>query len=158
MTTPEPQSRQGLSIEQALEKQGMLICPVEGNSMMPFLCERTDVVRLVPTKGLLNKYDLPLYRRPNGALVLHRIIKVKKKHYVICGDNRQFYERVPHEWVIALAVGRYRDGEYLSFDEDEHRTQITAICAARDGFRGRCRAGFAKTKIYWKALKKKLFR
>ena len=135
----------------------MLLRPVSGDSMMPLLDERTDIVKLVPVSGVLKPYDLPLYRRPSGALVLHRIIKVKKKCYIICGDNRQFYERVPHEWVIALAVGRYRGGDYLDFESEEHTAQIKALCAKRDGFFGRCRAAAAKIKRCGKAFLKRIF-
>ena len=120
------------AIEQALEQQGSLLCPVKGDSMMPLLDQTTDLVRLVPVTRKLGKHDLPLYRRPNGALVLHRIIRVKKKHYVICGDNRTNYEYVPHEWVIALAVGRVRGDEYLSFDDEDYRLTVQKHCAKRD--------------------------
>lgn len=146
-----------LSIEQGLKEQGTLLRPVKGDSMMPLLDEKRDIVKLVPTSGVLKPYDLPLYRRPNGALVLHRIIKVRKKHYIICGDNRQFYERVPHEWVIALAVGRYRDGEYLDFLNDAHVARVKEICAKRDSFDGRCRAAIAKIKLYGRAVIRRLF-
>ena len=127
------------ALEQALQESGYLLRPVEGNSMMPLLDQRTDLVKLVPTSGLLKPYDLPLYRQPNGALVLHRIVKVKKRHYVICGDNRERYERVPHAWVVALAVGRYRGEEYLSFDDESLRAEIVARCRKRDSLGGRAR-------------------
>lgn len=136
----------------------MLLRPVKGDSMMPLLDERTDIVKLIPTSDILKPYELPLYRRPNGALVLHRIIKVKKKHYVICGDNRQFYERVPHEWVIALAIGRYRGGDYLDFQDADHISRVKQFCAKRDGLLGRCRAAIAKVKRYGTAAFKRLFR
>lgn len=120
------------SIEQILKEQGYLLRPIEGDSMMPLLNHATDLVKLVPAPSSLARYDLPLYRRPNGALVLHRIIKVKRKHYIICGDNRWRYERVPHEWVIALAVGRYRNDEYLDFNIPEHRADVQRLCESRD--------------------------
>lgn len=127
------------SIEQALAEQGYLLRPIEGNSMMPLLDEKTDLVKLVPAPARLERYDLPLYRRPNGALVLHRVIKVRRRYYVICGDNRERYERVPHEWVIARAVGRYRHDEYLDLDTPEHRAAVARLCAKRDSARGRIR-------------------
>lgn len=119
-------------IEQALAEQGYLLRPIEGNSMMPLLDEKTDLVKLVPAPTRLERYDLPLYRRPNGALVLHRIVKVKRKHYIACGDNRTRYERVPHEWVIARAVGRYRCDEYLDFDDPAYQADIVRMCRMRD--------------------------
>ena len=116
-------------VEQVLREQGELLRPIEGNSMMPLLDEKTDIVRLVAAPSRLARYDLPLYRRPTGELVLHRIIKVRRNYYVICGDNRSRYERVPHEWVIARAVGRYRGDEFLDFDTPEHRADVRAFCA-----------------------------
>lgn len=127
------------SIEQALAEQGYLVRPIEGDSMMPLLDQRTDLVKLVPAPTRLEPYDVPLYRRPNGALVLHRIVKVRRKHYIICGDNRSRYERVPHAWVIALAVGRLRDGEYLDFDDPTYQADVKRLCAKRDSVRERIR-------------------
>ncbi len=127
------------SVEQVLKEQGYLLRPIEGNSMMPLLDQATDLVKLVPATAPLERYDLPLYRRPNGVLVLHRIIKVRRRHYIICGDNRTRYERVPHEWVIARAVGRYRHDEFLDFDTPEHRAAVERLCAKRDSLSERVR-------------------
>ena len=122
------------SIEQVLEQQGFLYRPIEGNSMMPLLDQTTDLVKLVPCKQPLKVYDLPLYRRPDGQLVLHRIIKVRRRHYVICGDNRIHYEKVPHGWVVALAVGRVRQDEYLAFEEKLLSPYLKTVCYPRDTF------------------------
>ena len=69
-----------INAEKALETQGFIIAPVVGDSMLPMLDEKKDSVKIVPAKGILQRYDLPLYRRPGGKLVLHRIIEVKKNH------------------------------------------------------------------------------
>jgi hypothetical protein len=141
-----------IGIEQALAEQGYLLRPIEGNSMMPLLDEKTDLVKLVPAPTRLERYDLPLYRRPNGALVLHRVIKVRRRYYVICGDNRVRYERVPHEWVIARAVGRYRREEYLDLDTPEHRAAVARLCAKRDSVRERLRhwCGRIANRLRWR--------
>lgn len=120
------------SIEQVLEEQGELIRPIEGDSMMPLLDHKTDLVKLVPAPSHLEIYDLPLYRRPDGTLVLHRVIRVRRRHYIICGDNRSRYEKVPRKWVIALAVGRYRNDQYLDFETPEHRAVVRHLCEKRD--------------------------
>ncbi len=133
-----------VTLERALCEQGCLLRPVVGDSMMPLLDQKTDLVKLVPAPHELKLYDLPLYRRPNGALVLHRIIKVRKNDYIICGDNRQDYERVPREWVIALAVGRYRGEQYLSFDDAEYISEIEKLCRSRERFARRFRVAMAK--------------
>ena len=126
-------------IEQVLREQGEIWRPIEGNSMMPLLDETTDIVKLVAAPPRLARYDLPLYRRPSGELVLHRIIKVRRNHYIICGDNRTRYERVPYEWVIALAVGRYRQQEYLDFYTPEFLADVQQMCKKRDSLPQRLR-------------------
>ena len=54
---------------------------------MPLLREDRDVMIIERVTGRLKKYDVPLYKRPNGQYVLHRILKVRENDYVICGDH-----------------------------------------------------------------------
>ena len=126
---------------QALHSVGFLLHPIKGNSMMPLLDEQTDVVKLVPLpERPLRRYEIPLYRSPNGAFVLHRILDVKDGHYVICGDNRAEREYVPQEWIVALAVGRYRGGDFLSFDDEAYLREVRRFWRRRDGLSGRLHA------------------
>ena len=46
-------------VEQALEKEPFIICPVHGDSMFPFINEDSDFVRLEKPHGVLAPYDLP---------------------------------------------------------------------------------------------------
>ena len=111
-------------IVQALEKEPFVICPVHGDSMYPFINEDRDFVRLEKPSGVLAQYDLPLYRRPGGKLVLHRIIEVREGYYVICGDNRSSREIVPYDWVVAVSTGVIKDGRYISADSAEYRDYL----------------------------------
>ena len=56
----------------------------------------------------MHKYDLPLYHRPDGKYILHRIIGVKEHAYVIRGDNTYAKEYVPDEWIIGYVSEFYR--------------------------------------------------
>lgn len=67
-----------ITIEEGLAINGYYISTIVGDSMMPMLRNRRDTVKIVPAETPLKKYDLPLYRRPTGECVLHRIVKVKK--------------------------------------------------------------------------------
>ena len=118
------------NVEGALAAQGFIIAPVNGDSMLPMLDEKKDSVRIVPAVGVLRKYDLPLYRRPGGQLVLHRIIEVKKKHYIICGDNRRELEKVPHHWVIGVTEGFFKDGRYVPVTDSEYVRYVEERCAS----------------------------
>lgn len=108
-----------LSLEEAIAQIGFVIRPVVGTSMMPLLDQRQDTVRLVPISRPLKKYDIPLYVRPGGEYVLHRIVKVCDGYYLIRGDNTNYTEKVPFEWVIAVADGCSKNGRWHSFEESE---------------------------------------
>ena len=89
------------SIEENLAQNGFHVSTTSGYSMYPMLRDRRDRVVILPTDGKrLKRYDLPLYKKPNGKYVLHRILRVKKDHYVIRGDNTYRLERIPFDWVI----------------------------------------------------------
>ena len=64
---------------------------VTGMSMYPLLRDCTDNV-IIDKCELCKKYDVVLYRRPNGRYVFHRILKVKGDSLVIAGDNETVKE------------------------------------------------------------------
>ena len=56
-------TEQNQRIEDVLETQGMYVSTTVGVSMYPMLRDRRDTVVISPCKGILQKYDVPLYRR-----------------------------------------------------------------------------------------------
>jgi hypothetical protein len=115
---------ESLSIREALGKYKKIVQPVRGISMLPMLDEDKDAVELVEVKGCLKKYDLVLFQRRNGQMVLHRIIAVKKHHCLICGDNSTAVEKVPMERILAVASGFYKDGKYVSCQNEEYLAYV----------------------------------
>lgn len=116
-----------MTIEENILKNGYHLSTIVGDSMMPMLRNRRDMVKIVPTDHILKKYDLPLYRRPTGEYVLHRIIKVKKDHYVICGDNRFFVEKVPFDWIVGVMESFYRDDKEIPANHPEYIKYIKRV-------------------------------
>lgn len=116
------------TIEEELQKHGKHLDIVVGNSMQPLLRVRQDQVVLTKLEKPLKKYDVVLYKRPNGQYVLHRIVKIKKDHYIINGDNRYHLEIVPKDWVIALMEGFYRCDKYYTRNSLPYRLYITLWC------------------------------
>lgn len=110
-----------VSLIEAIQSIGFVVRPVVGMSMMPLLNQHTDTVRLVAVNRPLVKYDIPLYVRPSGEYVLHRIVKVCKNYYVIRGDNTDYTEIVPFEWVLAVADGCSKNGIWHSFADADMR-------------------------------------
>ncbi len=116
------------SIEELLEENGKHWQTTVGDSMEPMLKNRKSIVEIVKPERPLKRYDLPLYRRPSGQYVLHRILKVKKDAYVTCGDNRCSRERVPKEWVIGVMSGYYKNGRYISEKSFKYRLYVHLWC------------------------------
>ena len=81
-----------------------------GTSMLPMLREGRDSVVLSQAPQRLQKYDLPLYRRDNGAYILHRVIRAGET-YTCMGDNQYIPEPgVRHDQIIAVVTGFRRRG------------------------------------------------
>lgn len=103
------------SYEEQLQQHGSLVYTNVGDSMLPLLRQKRDllIIKKRPA-GRCKKYDVVLYRRPSGQYVLHRILKVRTAGYVICGDNRRCREfDVPDEWIIGILTGVVRDGKEI---------------------------------------------
>ena len=74
--------------EQELAQKGFLLYTTVGRSMRPFLRSGEDLMR-IQARGeeRLRSGDVVLYRRDSGKYVLHRIVRVREKDYILCGDN-----------------------------------------------------------------------
>ena len=117
------------TLEQELKAGRICVSTTVGDSMYPMLRNRKDTVIIAPALQPLKRYDLPLYRRPDGQYVLHRILHVKKDGYEICGDNRWHREYpVPQEWVLGVVTGFYRDDSYISADDLGYRLYVHLWC------------------------------
>lgn len=104
-----------MNLEQCLRDLGYAIVPVSGTSMWPLLKEGESRVQVAVREGQpLRKGDVILYRREDGALVLHRIIQVvEAQEYLVCGDHQwKPEERVQEEQILAVAQGFFRNGRY----------------------------------------------
>lgn len=118
------------SYEEQLEKYGQFVYTNVGDSMMPLLRQHRDLIVIDKRpQGRCKKYDVVLYRRPTGEYVLHRILKVRKNDYVICGDNRYAREfGVPDDWIIGILTAVVRDGKELSVTDWNYRLYVHLWC------------------------------
>ncbi len=103
-------------IEEIIKNGQTAKIKVSGTSMYPLVQHRRDSV-VLRAAGELKKGDVPLYRRPEGKYVLHRIVKVTDEGYGIMGDFETEVEYpVKKDAVVAVAEGFYRKGNYISCD------------------------------------------
>lgn len=119
------------TFENVVIRDGFFIHSVQGNSMLPMLEEARDLVKIVPAVHPLPVGALPLVIRPDGKYVLHRIIAVRKSHYIICGDNRSFSERVPFSLVIGVAEGFYKNGKYIPCTDPSYVAYVEKVVRRR---------------------------
>ncbi len=110
------------NIEQQLRETGVYVSTTAGYSMWPMLRDRRDRV-IIQAKGgeRLKKWDLPLYRYPDGRYVLHRIISVRDGYYIIRGDNTFFREKIPEEWILGYVTEFYRKDRHVLSQQTGYR-------------------------------------
>ncbi len=77
-----------MTYEEYLEQNGSMTYSNVGVSMLPLLKQGRDLFTVRKKNSeRCKKYDVVLYRRPPSSYVLHRVIAVREKDYVILGDN-----------------------------------------------------------------------
>lgn len=87
---------------------------ISGNSMSPFLVHGRDTVYLSRVDSPLKKGDMILYRRDNGAYILHRICRTEGDRYDLVGDAQVLIERgIRADQVIARVTAVRRKGKLL---------------------------------------------
>ena len=117
------------TFEEIIRRDGRLIYTNGGDSMRPLIRECLDLLIMTNPDGKLKKYDVPLYRRDTGQYVLHRVLKVRKEDYVICGDNRWQKEYgVTDRQIIGVLTAVVRDGREISVNDRRYRMYAHLWC------------------------------
>lgn len=115
-----------MSYETLIAVVGSVVIEPRGVSMLPFLKEGRDSVRLVSPNAAPQKYDIVLYR-VGSEYVLHRIIGFDGDNYIICGDNCRGWERGHGRGdIIAVVDMIYRNGK----PEKPHCLKIESTSAS----------------------------
>ena len=102
-----------------LDKFDVVAFVPKGNSMYPFIKNKAQTVYISKKKDRLIPYDIALYLRENGSLVLHRVLEVTLDGYVCCGDSQFNLEKVREENVIGVLTAFQKGEETLSFTEND---------------------------------------
>lgn len=117
------------TFEEEINKNGYLVYTNVGDSMMPLLRQNRDLLIISKKKGRCKKYDVPLYKRDSGQYVLHRILKVREKDYVICGDNRWRREYgITDEQIIGVLTAVVRDGKTVPVTDRKYQRYVHLWC------------------------------
>ncbi len=115
-------------IEKAIAQKGIYASKTTGDSMNPMLVEGRDTVFIKKAEFPLKKYDIPVYHR-DDHYTMHRIVKVTKKGYVICGDNRAHLERdITEKDIVGVLAAFYHDGKYVEYGDAEYMRYAKRAC------------------------------
>lgn len=100
------------TILQELAQGRRVVYYTVGMSMEPLLKARQTHVVLRPLDAPRNG-DIILYRRANGSLVLHRLIRQAGQTWFMRGDNTYGLERIHRKMAFGVVEGIYRNGSYI---------------------------------------------
>lgn len=132
-----------MTFEKILAEDGKLIYSTKGNSMHPMIREGRNRVVIKPVTGRLKLLDIPLYKRKNGQYVLHRIIRVRKNDYVLCGDNQYIPEYgISDDQIIGVLAAVFCNGREEPVDSFKWRAfaLVWFLLFPLRAFIGMCRA------------------
>ena len=116
------------TFEEVLAEKGTLIYTNVGDSMYPLIKPR-DLLVIKRPELPLKRLDIPLYKRDSGQYVLHRILKVRKDDYLICGDNRVVTESgITDRHIIGVLTDIIRSGETISVYSTKNRIYAHFCC------------------------------
>ena len=107
-------SNELVNFEELLKRDGSFLYTFRGVSMKPLLHQGKDVVIISSIERPIKKLDIVLYK-VGERYVLHRVLKIKKDHYVIRGDNTYSEEFIPKDKVFGILTSYYKNDK-LIFD------------------------------------------
>ena len=104
-------------LEQLLREGNIIRLKPQGFSMYPLFIPGRDeaLIQQVPVSSL-KRNDVALYRRDQGILVLHRIVRITSDGYYMTGDNQ-------HEIEGPLRPDQFR-GKLIGFVHNGKETSV----------------------------------
>ena len=117
------------SFEEMLEEQDYIVYTNIGDSMLPLLRQKKDIVEIRKKEpGRCRKYDMVLYKR-NSKYILHRILKVLPDGYVIAGDHNLFLEYdIADEQILGVVTRVVRDGKSINMTDKKYLFYVHLWC------------------------------
>ena len=129
MKVDEPSEKRA-TFEDLLEKDGVLVYTNVGTSMMPLLRQRRDIIEIRKKDPAVRckRYDAVLYKYGN-KYILHRIMKVRPKDYVICGDHNLRREYgITDEHILGVMTRVVRDGKSIYPTDWKYKLYVHLWC------------------------------
>lgn len=106
---------------------GYYCATVHGCSMYPLLYNHRDSV-YIEKADEYKKYDVALFERADGQLVLHRILSIKDGVYYFSGDNDLVIEKVREQQLIGKMTEFSRKGKVYKTNNSMYRLYSYVWC------------------------------
>lgn len=117
-------------IKERLDGGGKAELTVTGKSMQPLFKDGITQVLLEPYGDKLKKYDIALYKRADGTVVLHRYIGRSADGLCFRGDNENYTEKnIKPENICGIAVSAVTGDKTFKLTGIKNRL-YGAFCAA----------------------------
>ncbi|MBQ6465236.1 MAG: S24/S26 family peptidase [Oscillospiraceae bacterium] len=107
-----------------LNKHGRYLSVPHGVSMWPMILNKEGIVEIEKLERPARRYDLVLYIRGEEQGVIHRVLRVREKDYIIAGDNCWRREYIPKDRVVGIAVRFYRKGKWYEVTDWRYRIYV----------------------------------
>lgn len=120
-------------IKTSIAENGVFSLTVTGTSMTPTLYSKRDIVHLVSTKCKTpEKYDIVLFKRADGTIILHRIIKkLSDSKFLINGDSQVWTEVIKSSQIIAVAKSYSRNNKTVICGTTGYNIKSALWCCTR---------------------------
>lgn len=120
-------------IEASISENSVFPLTITGTSMTPTLYNNRDVVHLVSTACKPpKKYDIVLFKRLDGTIVLHRIIKkLPDNRFLINGDSQTWTEEISFSQIIAVTKSYSKNAKKISCDTTGYKIKSALWCSTR---------------------------
>ncbi len=113
-----------VKIEDVLQDNGIYVGPTVGVSMLPMLKTGRDTVVIEQKQNRLSPLDVALYKRGDGAYVLHRVLSVTEDGYIIRGDNCYADEIVPEYAVLGVLREFYQKDKHILCTDEKYLSYV----------------------------------
>ena len=91
----------------------------KGNSMYPFIKDRGQSVYISLKENRLSPFDIGLFVRKNGVIVLHRVVEILDDGYLFSGDSVLETEKVLEEDVIGVLTAYEKGKNKVDFSNKD---------------------------------------
>ena len=107
-----------ITIEKALAIDESVIFAPTGSSMLPFIKQGRDLIVLRKKKPneSIKPFQIVLYQRYDGSIVLHRVLIAKKTKCWIVGDNSVQGEYVENSRILGILSEIRRKNRQVHFN------------------------------------------